>query len=117
MTTASEAIRNRITPIASGWRVQFAKWVDTAPADRFIVIRPAGGITEALVRAPVFTLAVIGATTDPATVCEAMCDRIKAEMRDNSGGLVYMAAGEPSAFSTEEGRPVFELAVSTIQSL
>jgi len=44
MSIAADAIRNLITPLLSSWRVQFGRWIDGAPTDRFAVIRPAGGV-------------------------------------------------------------------------
>ena len=35
MSIAADAIRNLITPLLTGWRVQLGRWIDGAPTDRF----------------------------------------------------------------------------------
>lgn len=114
MSIAADAIRNLITPILPGWRVQFGRWVDGAPTDRFAVIKPAGGIPASLVRRPQFTLSLIGAVGDAVTVPDQKAGAIVEAMRASNGSIVVMAAGEPTYFPTDDGRPVFELAISTI---
>jgi hypothetical protein len=114
MSQAADAIRNLITPLLSGWRVQFGRWVDGLPTDRFSVIRPAPGGPATLVRRPQFSVMLIGAVNDPATIPDSKANEIIEAMRASNGGLVVMTASEPFFFPTSDGRPVFEIAVSTI---
>lgn len=112
--TAADALRNFIDPLLSGWRVQFGRWMDGNTADRYAVVRPSGGLPAALVRRPEFTLALIGAAGDAASVPQAAADSIIEAMRLDSGGVVQFQAGEPVFMNTDDGRPVFEIAVSAI---
>ena len=114
MSIAADAIRNLITPILPGWRVQFGRWIDGAPTDRFAVIRPAGGVPASLVRRPQFTLVLIGAVGDSSAIPDGKANQVIEAMRASSGSIVTMSPGEPVFFSTDDGRPVFELAISTI---
>lgn len=114
MSTAADAIRQLISPILQGWRVQHGRWVDGLPTDRFAVIRPVGGVPSTLVRRPQFSLMLIGAVNDPATIADGKAGEIVQAMRASNGYIVVMTAGEPVFFSTDDGRPVFEIAVSTI---
>lgn len=114
MSQAADAIRNLISPLLPGWRVQFGRWVDGLPTDRFAVIRPVGGVPSTLVRRPQFSLMLIGAVNDPATIADGKAGEIVQAMRASNGSIVVMTAGEPVFFSTDDGRPVFEIAVSTI---
>lgn len=114
MTTAADALRTFITPLLPGWRVQFGRWVDGTKTDRYAVIRPAGGLPAALVRRPQFTLTLIGATNEPASVASTAADTLIDAMRSSIGSIVSMSPGEPAFFATDDGRAVFELAISTI---
>lgn len=114
MSQAADAIRNLITPLLPGWRVQFGRWIDGAPTDRFAVIRPAGGVPASLVRRPQFSIMLIGAVGDSSAIPDGKAHQIIEAMRDSSGSIVTMSPGEPVFFSTDDGRPVFELAISTI---
>lgn len=112
--SAAEAIRDLVAPLLPNWRVQFGRWVDAGKTDRYAVIRPAGGAAAELVRRPQFTMAFIGAAGEPSTVPAAAAEAVVTAMRTDSGGLVFMQSGEPVFMATEDGRPVFEVAVSTI---
>ena len=114
MSQAADAIRNLITPLLTGWRVQFGRWIDGAPTDRFAVIRPAGGMPASLVRRPAFTLMLIGATGEAATMADAKANAIVEAMRASSSSVVSISPGEPVYFPTDDGRPVFEISISTI---
>lgn len=114
MSIAADAIRNLITPLLTGWRVQFGRWIDGAPTDRFAVIRPVGGVPASLVRRPQFSLMLIGATGDSSAAPDGKAHLIIEAMRASSGSIVTMSPGEPVFFSTDDGRPVIELAISTI---
>ena len=97
-----------------GWRLQFGRWIDGAPTDRFAVIRPVGGVPASLVRRPQFSLMLIGATGDSSATPDGKAHLIIEAMRASSGSIVTMSPGEPVFFSTDDGRPVIELAISTI---
>lgn len=116
--TAAEAIKSLIDPILPGWRVQFGRWDEgTSPdaeAQRFAVIRPAGGVGAELVRRPQLTLALIGGKGDGPLDISVLADQCVEAMRVSAGGVVYLEAGEPVFMATDGGRPVFELAVSAI---
>ena len=114
MSIAADAIRNLITPLLSGYRVQFGRWIDGAPTDRFAVIRPVGGVPASLVRRPQFSLMLIGAVGDSSAVPDGKAHLIVEAMRASSGSIVSMNPGEPVFFATDDGRPVFEISVSTI---
>jgi hypothetical protein len=112
--SAADAIRSFITPLLPGWRVQFGRWVDGLESARFAVLRPAGGLPAELVRQPQFTLALIGAKNESAAVAEAAADALIEAMRLSSGSLVFLQPAEPVYMPTNDGRPVFELAISAI---
>lgn len=114
MSIAADAIRNLITPLLPGYRVQFGRWIDGAPNDRFAVIRPVGGVPAPLVRRPQFSIMLIGAVGDSSAVPDGKAHLIIEAMRAGSGSIVTMSPGEPVFFSTDDGRPVIELAISTI---
>lgn len=112
--TASEAIRGLVTPILPGWLVQFGRWTDALKTDRFCVIRPAGGAKAELVRRPEHTLVLIGQDGGDALETGAAAELVCQTLRDNAGGLVFLQPGEPVFMATNDGRPVFEIAVSAI---
>ena len=114
MSQAADAIRNLITQLLPGWRVQFGRWIDGVPTDRFAVIRPAGGMPASLVRRPQFTLMLIGATGDATSMPDGKANAIVEAMRTSSGSIVSMNPGEPVFFATDDGRPVIEIAIATI---
>jgi len=112
--TASDALRAFITPFLPGWRIQFGRWVDGATTDRYAVLKPVGGALASLVRRPQFTLLLIGAANDAASVPLARAEAIIEAMRASTGDLVSMQAGEPVYTPADDGRPIFELSISTI---
>lgn len=112
--SASDALRAFIFPLIPGWRIQLGRWIDGATTDRFAVIRPAGGAPAELVRRPQFSLMLIGALDDPAQTAQTAADAIVEAMRADSGTLVFLQPGEPVFWATDDGRPVFEIAVSAI---
>jgi hypothetical protein len=112
---AADNIKNFITPMLPGWRIQFGRWTDSDKVDdRFAVIKPVGGGLATLVRRPQFTLLLIGAKADAATVPSMKADSIVEAMRKSNGGLVCMRAGEPVYSFTGDGRHTYELSISTI---
>lgn len=112
--TASDALRNFLIPLLPGWRIQFGRWTDGNTADRYAVVRPAGGLPAALVRRPEFTLVLIGAAGDAASVPQERADAVIEAMRLDSGEVVSLQPGEPVFMATDDGRPVFEIAISAI---
>ncbi len=116
MSAAAEAIRAVVAGLLpTGWRIQFGRWMDGPDkTQRYVVIRPAGGVAAELLRRPQFTLAFIGAQGSGSDVPSDAADAVVEAMRASSGTIVHMEAGEPVFMATEDGRPVFEVAVSTI---
>lgn len=114
--TAADALRLFVDPLLPGWRIQFGRWNDGSKADRYAVIRPAGGLPAELVRRPQFTLSLIGAESDDLSVAANAADAIVEAMRTSSGTLVYLEPAEPVYVATNDGRPVFEIAISAITS-
>lgn len=112
--TASDALRNFLIPLLPGWRIQFGRWVDGSTSDRYAVIRPSGGLPAELVRKPQFSLMLIGALNDDAQLPSGFADSIVEAMRATSGELVFLQPAEPVFWATDDGRPVFEIAVSAI---
>lgn len=112
--TAADALRNFIAPLLLGWRLQFGRWTDGTKTDRYAVLRPAGGLPAELVRRPQFTLSLIGADGDETGVPSAAAETIIEAMRASSGELVFMEPAEPVFVPTNDGRPVFEIAISAI---
>lgn len=113
--TAADALRNFITPLLPGWRVQFGQWMDGNTADRYFVIHHAGGLPARLVRQPQFTLEFIGAAGDAGQIPYDAANAVIEAMRVSSGEAVYFEAGEAVAMADKSGgRKVFEIAVSAI---
>lgn len=112
---AADSIKNIITPLLPGWRIQFGRWTDSDKVtDRFAVIKPVGGGLATLVRRPQFTLLLIGSKSDAASLPSMKADSIVEAMRVSNGGLVCMRAGEPVYSNTDDGRHTYELSISTI---
>jgi hypothetical protein len=114
--TAADAMREFIAPLVPGWRIQFGRWMDGNKADRYAVVKPVGGLPAELVRRPQFTLSLIGADGDDASVALSAADAIVEAMRVSSGTLVFLEPAEPVYVPTNDGRAVFEIAVSAITS-
>ncbi len=112
---ATEAIRAAITPVLPGWRIQLGQWLGDSAADRYAVIRPVGGGIAALVRRPQHTVTLIGSVGDAITDTQAKAEAVTEALRVNtSAGAVCLMAAEPAYSATDDGRPVFEMAVSAI---
>ncbi len=114
MTAAADALREFVSPLLPGWRIQFGRWVDGDTAARFCVIKPVGGLPAELVRRPQFTVSLIGAKNQPADEVGDAADAMVEAMRLSSGSLVFLQPAEPVYMPTDDGRPVFEIAVSAI---
>lgn len=112
--SAADSIKAFIAPMLPGWRIQFGRWLDGNTADRYAVIRPVGGMPASLVRRPQFSILVVGAVNDPASLPSMAADAIIEAMRASNGDLVVMTAGEPVYLATDDGRHTFEFPVSTI---
>lgn len=115
MSAAVDAIRNFLAPLLPGWRLQFGRWVDGIDkTDTYCVIKPAGGLPAELVRRPQFTVSLIGGAGQAIAEVAAAADAIVEAMRASSGALVFLQPAEPVYMPTDDGRPVFEIAVSAI---
>lgn len=113
-TAAADALRDFITPLLDGWRVQFGRWVDGTKTDRYAVIKPAGGLPAQLVREPQFSVLLIGGLGDASDIPGTAADAVIEAMRADSGALVFLQPAEPVFWATDDGRPVFEFAVSAM---
>ena len=112
--SAADSIRNFIAPLLPGWRIQFGRWRDDGGAYRYAILRPAGGLPAELVRRPAFTLTLVGAENEVVSVASAAADTVIEAMRASSGDLVFMQPAEPVFQATDDGRSVFEIAISAI---
>ncbi|HRI16899.1 MAG TPA: hypothetical protein PL196_00095 [Burkholderiaceae bacterium] len=113
--THADAIRDLLEPVlGADYAWQFGRWQDSqAPAARFAVLRPVGGVGAALVRQPQFILQIIGRRNEIDEVADA-ADAVVETCRNEAGALVYVEAGEPQFIPTADGRPIFEIALSAI---
>ncbi|MBP9148704.1 MAG: hypothetical protein KBG00_07965 [Rhodoferax sp.] len=112
--SASDSIKTFITPMLTGWRIQFGRWTDGLKTDRYAVIRPMGGAGASLVRRPSFSILLIGAKGDSASLPSIAADAIIEAMRTKSGDLVSMQASEAAYLAADDGRHTFEFSVTTI---
>ncbi|CAN5717762.1 hypothetical protein BH10PSE18_BH10PSE18_08330 [soil metagenome] len=112
----ADALRAFLQPILApgNWRMQFGRWTDGTKTDRFAVIKPVGGLPAELIRQPQFTLLLIGGSDDPTTLPDTTAQAVIAAMLGGSGDLVFMQPAEPVYWATDDGRPIAELAISTI---
>ena len=111
---AADALRNFIEPLLSDCRIQFGVWQDGSKTDRYAVIKPTGGLPASLVRRPAFSLYFIGAANEEASVAYEAANTVIVAMQQSSGELVSMQASEPAFHPTNDGRSVYEVAVTTI---
>jgi hypothetical protein len=114
MTTAADAIRDVLTPLLPGWVIQFGRWEDTSRNVRHCVIRPAGGAGGDLVRRPLFTVTHIGADGEGSGPASTAAEASVQAMRATSGALVFLQPAEPAFLASNDGRAIFETAVSAI---
>lgn len=113
--SAADEIRNFLAPIlGTGWRIQFGRWMDGAKDARYAVLKPVGGLPAELVRRPQFTLILIGALGEDVSIASDAAEAVIEATRTSAGTLVLIQAGEPVSSFTDDGRPMFEIAISTI---
>jgi hypothetical protein len=112
--SAADDIRAFIAPLLPSWRVQFGRWQGATTTDRYAVLQPTGGLPAELVRRPSFRLMLIGAENEAASVASEAADAVIEAMRESSGALVFLQADEPVYWPTDDGRPVFEIAITAI---
>ena len=114
MTTAADALRDFMAPLLPGWELQFGRWEDLGRDKRYAVIRPAGGLPVELLREPQFTTMFIGADGEGAETASAAVESVVEAMRASSGSLVFLQPAEPVYVASDDGRAIFEVAVSAI---
>lgn len=108
------SVRDFVAPLLPGWVIQFGRWTDGPRTSRFCVIKPAGGGGAELIRQPRFSLILIGADGDTIAATYAKADAIIEAMRTSAGDLVYMEPAEPVFMPADDGRAIFEIAISAI---
>ncbi len=114
MSAAADAIKDVIGPLLPGWAVQFGRWEDQGRDKRYAVIRPAGGLPVEVIREPQFTVMFIGADGEGAGPASNAAETVIQAMRTESGALVFMQPAEPVYVASDDGRAIFEMAVSAI---
>jgi hypothetical protein len=118
MSAASDSLSTvLLAAFPTGWRIQFGRWIDDPDKTlRYIVVRPVGGVAAEVVRRPQFTLTLITGAGDASTIADIAAGQIIEALRawPGSEAVMQMAAGEPVFMATDDGRAVFEMAVSTI---
>jgi hypothetical protein len=118
MSAAADALRTvLLATFPTGWRIQFGRWLDDSDKTlRYIVVRPVGGVAAEVVRRPQFTLALITGAGDASTIADVAAGQIIEALRvwPGSETVMQMLAGEPVFMATDDGRTLFEMAVSTI---
>lgn len=112
--SAADAIRDFIEPLLPDWVIQYGRWVDMGASERHAVVKPAGGPKAELVRRPEHTLILVGAKDEAVTAIKEAAESIVEAMRASSGSLVFLQPGEPAFMATNDGRPIFEIAISAI---
>lgn len=99
----------------SVWRHHFGQWLDSeVKTYRFVVVRPAGGVSAELLRRPAFTVLVISGDNEPYSVALDAAELIVTTLRAATGELPYFEAGEPAFMATDDKRTAFQIAISTI---
>jgi hypothetical protein len=114
MSAASDALRDFMAPLLPGWQLQFGRWEDLGRDKRYAVIRPAGGLPVEVIREPQFTTMFIGADGEGSGPASDAVDSVVEAMRASSGSLVFLQPAEPVYVASDDGRAIFELAVSAI---
>lgn len=114
MSAAADALRDFLLPLLPGWQLQFGRWEDLGRDKRYAVIRPAGGLPVELIREPQFTAMFIGADGEGAEPASNAVEAVVEAMRSSSGSLVFLQPAEPVYVASDDGRAIFEVAVSAI---
>jgi hypothetical protein len=115
MSAAADAIRDLLAPALPGWSIQFGRWEEQhGDPRRYAVLKPAGGARAELVRRPQFTLSMIGRDLADRALTSEAADAVVELMRATAGRLVFLQPAEPVFMATDDGRPVFEIALSAI---
>lgn len=121
MTTGNataEALKPIAEEVADGWRVQFGWLADTRDqTERFVLMRPVGGGGAVLVRRPIVSVVFIGAAGESPSVVSLTSEAFAERVRQGVQGLTFAEVSEPTVSQTADGRPVAEVAVSSILSL
>lgn len=113
--TAADQLKALLQPLLGGWSVQYGAWRDDdAKRTRCAVIRPAGGGTAELIREPQFTLTFVGAKNDSAQIVADAVETVIEALRPMPGTATLFLPAEPVFVPTEDGRPMFDVAVSAI---
>lgn len=117
--SAADDVRGFLLPLLpAGWRLQFGAWQDGSKTDKYAVLRPMGGLPAALVRHPHFSLMLIGAENQPSSEIALVADTLIEAMREPNpvftGNLISLQPAEPVHHPTNDGRAVFEIAISAI---
>jgi hypothetical protein len=114
----SQALQDFFGPVlgAGDWEFQVGRWYDAGNDKRYAVMRAAGGVGAELVRRPQFTLLLIGLARGDNDETSAAAGRCIEASRDSAGDLVFVECGEPVFLATQDGRPMFEIAVSVISN-
>lgn len=113
---SADAIRDLIAQVLPGpqWALQYGEWRDPGGSTRAAVLRPVGGATAALLRRPAYRLTLVGLAGGDNNEIRAAADAVIERVRSNSGGLVFLEAGEPVYIPTADRRPTFEIALNAI---
>jgi hypothetical protein len=114
MSAAADALRDVLAPVLPGWLLQFGRWQDNGRDKRHAVVRPAGGGAAELVRRPFFTLILVGADGEGSGPASAAADAVVQALRATAGALVFLQPAEPVFLASDDGRAIFEIAISAI---
>lgn len=113
LLSALEAVRDLVRETLPGWRVQAMRWVDEGRGYRYAVIRPVGGSVAGLLRRPSFTVLLVAAADDSATAAYDAGGALVAAT-PATHHIVTIRAAEPVASAASDGRPMAEVAITTI---
>lgn len=121
MTTSNavaEALKPLAEEVAANWRVQFGWLADTRDTTaRFVLMRPVGGGPAVHVRRPIVSVVFVGAVGDRSDASMLVSEAFAERVRQGVTGLAFAEVSEPTVSQTDDGRPVAEVAVSSILSL
>lgn len=120
LNTGAEALKEiGAAALDASWTWQFAVWRDDkGAAGRYAVIKPTGSVRAALVRKPVFTVALVGGSKDAAGIASSAAQTLAAALRQATHpDFAGVVVSEP-VFSglSGEGRVIFEIVVDLTMS-